>query len=394
MKLARHNFLKKSVFRRFLESESAGGLLLIIAAIFALLITNSKFAHIYYMGFSKQIGPFSIASWINESLMTLFFLIVGLEIKREWIEGHLSTWADRRLPIIAAIAGMALPALLYGILVQGQPALWRGWAIPVATDIAFALAILSLAGNRIPASLKLLLTTIAIVDDIGAVSIIALFYTAHIDLTALIAAAASLGAMFALNRAGVRALWPYVLLFLGAWAATLLSGVHPTIAGVIAAFTIPHDDRGSDDDSSISLLHMLEGKLAKPVAYIILPLFGFANAGVTLNGTSLFSALPFAIGLGLFLGKQWGVFIGIWLAVKCGIASKPAGATWAQIYGLAVLCGIGFTMSLFIGGLAFVNGPHSSAVKTGVLLGSVASALLGFVILRWSKEQPDSEFQD
>ena len=334
---------------------------------------------------TPKLGPMTVHLWINDGLMAIFFLLVGLEIKREFVDGHLATWADRRLPVIAAAAGMVFPAMVYLAIVGGDPALVRGWAIPAATDIAFAIGVLALLGSRAPASLKLFLTTVAIVDDMGAVVIIALFYTAEMNLMALVAVAAIWLAMMALNRFKVHALWPYLLLAALLWYATLLSGVHATIAGVMAAFAIPFRRSLGAPDEQGSALHRLEHGLAKPVAFLIVPIFGFANAGVSLGGASLGSLvapLPLGIALGLFLGKQVGIFGSVWAATKLGFAVRPKDASWSQIYGVALLCGIGFTMSLFIGGLAFGDGAQGDAVKIGVLLGSLASALSGWLVLR------------
>ena len=334
---------------------------------------------------TPKLGPMTVHLWINDGLMAIFFLLVGLEMKREFVDGHLATWADRRLPVIAAAAGMVFPAMVYLAIVGGDPALVRGWAIPAATDIAFAIGVLALLGSRAPASLKLFLTTVAIVDDMGAVVIIALFYTAEMNLMALVAAAAIWLAMMALNRFKVHALWPYLLLAALLWYATLLSGVHATIAGVMAAFAIPFRRSLGAPDEQGSALHRLEHGLAKPVAFLIVPIFGFANAGVSLGGASLGSLvapLPLGIALGLFLGKQVGIFGSVWAATKLGFAVRPKDASWSQIYGVALLCGIGFTMSLFIGGLAFGDAAQGDAVKIGVLLGSLASALSGWLVLR------------
>jgi Na+:H+ antiporter, NhaA family len=382
-----------SVLREFLRSEAAGGIVLMAAAAIAILLANSSFANAYFHFIhyftgpvlSHKLGTMTVHLWINDGLMAIFFLLVGLEIKREFVDGHLSTWADRRLPVIAAIAGMALPAAVYVIVTGGHPALIRGWAIPVATDIAFAVGVLALLGSRAPASLKLFLITVAIVDDVGAVAIIAFFYTVQLDVSALLAAAVIWAAMLVLNRVRVTALSPYLILALLLWYATLLSGVHATIAGVMAAFAIPLRRTLAAPDAEDSTLHRLEHALVKPVAFIIVPLFGFANAGVSLEGVSvasLVSPLPLGIAAGLFLGKQLGIFGSVWVAVKLGFAVRPKDANWAQVYGVSLLCGIGFTMSLFIGGLAFADAAQADAVKIGVLMGSLASALAGYGILR------------
>jgi Na+:H+ antiporter, NhaA family len=382
-----------SILRRIVQTESAGGLVLIAAAVLALVLANSPLSQDYFHflhwvtgpSLSDRLGPMTVHLWINDGLMALFFMLVGLEVKREFIDGHLADWADRRLPIIAAIAGMIIPALVYIAITYAQPNLRAGWAIPAATDIAFAMAILALLGSRIPASIKLLLVTIAIVDDIGAVAIIAVFYTQDLNLSALTAAALIWGIMMLLNRLRLFRLTPYLVLSIALWYAVLLSGVHATIAGVLAAFAIPVRISPAVPDDPNSPLHRLEHALAIPVAFIILPLFGFANAGVRLDELTLSvitAPLPLGIAAGLFLGKQIGIFASIWACVRLGIAPRPKGASWQHIYGLSCLCGIGFTMSLFIGGLAFTDPALNDAVKIGVLMGSIAAAALGWAVLR------------
>jgi Na+:H+ antiporter, NhaA family len=384
----------RSAMRQFLRSESAGGLLLIGAAILAMIIANSPLAWTYFHALhletgpilTPKLGPMTAHLWINDGLMTVFFLLVGLEIKREFLDGHLSTWADRRLPFIAAAAGMVVPALVYLGMTDGDPSLTRGWAIPAATDIAFALGLLALLGKRAPTSLKLFLTTVAIVDDVGAVAIIAVFYTAALNFAALGASLAVLAAMFAMNRAGVRHPAWYVAAFAVLWYFMLLSGIHATVAGVLAAMTVPIQNTPGRPDDADSTLHRMEHALHPWVAFGIVPLFGFANAGVALGGgASATAALPLAIALGLVIGKQVGVFGSVWFAVKLKFATRPAGASWPQVYGIALLCGIGFTMSLFIGGLAFPVQPEADAVKIGVLIGSLLSAVAGVLVLRFAK---------
>lgn len=381
-----------SALREFLRSEAAGGISLMFAACIAMIIANSSFASAYFHFIhyvtgpvlSHKIGAMTVHLWINDALMAIFFFLVGLEIKREFVDGHLSTWADRRLPVIAAAAGMVVPAAIYLGVVGNDPVLIRGWAIPAATDIAFAIGVLALLGSRAPASLKLFLTTVAIVDDIGAVAIIAVFYTSELNTAALVAAALLWIAMMVLNRFKVNALWPYLILAALLWYATLLTGVHTTIAGVMAAFAIPFRRTLAAPDAEDSALHRLEHALVKPVAFFIVPVFGFANAGVSLEGVSvasLVTPLPLGIAVGLFLGKQLGIFGSVWVAVKLGLAVRPKDANWVQVYGVSLLCGIGFTMSLFIGGLAFADTAQADAVKIGVLMGSLASALAGYGIL-------------
>jgi NhaA family Na+:H+ antiporter len=327
--------------------------------------------------------------WINDGLMAVFFLLVGLEIKRELVDGDLSDARKRRLPVVAAAAGMIVPALVYIVVVRGDATLTRGWAIPAATDIAFAIGVMALLGSRVSASLKLFLTTIAIVDDMGAVAIIAIGYTQGLDIAALAAAAGVLAIMAAMNRHGVRRLTPYLLAAALLWWLVLLSGVHATVAGVLAAIFIP-----IERDDQRSPLHILEHALSPWVAFMIVPLFGFANAGVSLAGMSmsvLIEPVVIAVAAGLFLGKQVGILGGIALAEKLGFARRPGRASWAQIYGVALLAGIGFTMSLFIGGLAFPgNAPLMDEVKIGVLGGSILSALAGFCVLRFAKPVPEA----
>lgn len=385
-----------SALREFLASEAAGGILLMAAAALAMIVANSALAYSYFHfihavtgpELTPKLGPMTVHLWINDALMAVFFLLVGLEIKREFVDGHLATWADRRLPIIAAAAGMVVPAIIYLAVAGGDPTLVRGWAIPAATDIAFAIGVLALLGSRAPASLKLFLTTVAIVDDMGAVAIIALFYTAELNLSALAAAAVIWLAMMALNRFRVNALWPYLILASLLWYATLLSGVHATIAGVMAAFAIPFRRTIGAPDAEDSPLHRLEHALVKPVAFLIVPLFGFANAGVSFQGVGIaqaFAPLPLGIALGLFVGKQLGIFSSVWAATKLGFAVRPKDASWLQVYGVALLCGIGFTMSLFIGGLAFTDAAQADAVKIGVLMGSLLSAFIGALVLYVAK---------
>jgi NhaA family Na+:H+ antiporter len=389
---------RASALRNFLRSEAAGGIILMMVAALAMLVANSPLADSYFHLIHAQtgpeltpkLGPMTVHLWINDGLMAIFFLLVGLEIKREFVDGHLASWNDRLLPMIAAAGGMAVPAAVYLLIARGDPALLRGWAIPAATDIAFAIGVLALLGSRAPASLKLFLTTVAIVDDMGAVAIIALFYTASINMTALVIGAVIWLAMLAMARLGVSRLWPYLILAGLLWYATLLSGVHATIAGVLAAFAIPLRRTSAAPDAEDSLLHILEHALAKPVAFVIVPLFGFANAGVSLKGLGLdavLAPLPLGIALGLFVGKQIGIFGSVWGCVTLGLAARPREASWLQVYGVALLCGIGFTMSLFIGGLAFTDPVQVDAVKIGVLLGSILSALCGYFLLRFGANQ-------
>jgi len=380
------------------RSERNAGLLLIAAAIAALLAANSPLANLYQSLLHMKVGPalpaygrFDVHHWIADGLMAIFFLLVGLEVKREWYDGRLSTPADRRLPIIAAVAGMALPAIIYLGIAGADPLLMRGWAIPAATDIAFAVGVLAILGRHAPASIKLLLVTIAIVDDIGAVLIIAIFYTADLNLIALGAALFVAGAVAALGRLGVRRLWPYLFGFALLWLLMLASGVHATISGVLAALTIP-----LGKGEAVSPLKKLEHRIHPWVMFGVVPIFGFASAGVVLEGgvAELARPLPLAIIAGLFLGKQLGIFGAIWIAVRTGIAARPQSAGWLQLYGASMLCGIGFTMSLFIGALAFAHdGSLIDQAKIGTLAGSLASALAGYAALRLAPVS-ESEQQD
>jgi Na+:H+ antiporter, NhaA family len=364
--------------RDHLTGDAGPGVVLMAAAGAAILVANSPLGPTYEHALHVMIGPLSLLHWVNDGLMAIFFLFVGLEVKREVVAGDLSTPAARRLPVIAAVAGMALPALVYtGVaMLDDRGGLLRGWAIPTATDIAFAIGVLALLGSRVPASLKLFLTTVAIVDDIGAVAIIALAYTAGLDPIALGAAVIVLALLALLNRRGTRALSLYLLLAALLWAAVLRSGVHATVAGVLAALFVP---LGEDDHAP---LDRLEHALSPWVSYAILPVFGFANAGVAFGAAPLLAPLPLAIAAGLFIGKQAGVFGAMRGAVALGLAERPEGASWAQLHGVALLAGIGFTMSLFIGGLAFTDALLIEEVKIGVLAGSLLSALCGYALLR------------
>jgi NhaA family Na+:H+ antiporter len=376
-----------SMLRGFLDSEAAGGLTLMAAAALALVIANSALAPGYAAALHAYLGPMSVAHWINDGLMAVFFLLVGLEIKREMLDGQLSSWSNRMLPGIAAMGGMVVPALIYVAFNAGSPGTLRGWAIPTATDIAFALGVLSLLGPRVPTSLKVFLAALAIIDDLGAVVIIALFYTGAISMTDLGLAAATFGVLVAMNRLRVGRLWPYLLVGAALWFFVLRSGVHATIAGVLLALTIPlRPTPGQPDDMEHSLLHVLEHALQKPVAFIVVPVFGFANAGVSFAGigwAALTEPLTLGIGLGLLAGKLLGVFGAAALAIRLGLAAMPFRATWTHLIGIALLCGIGFTMSLFIGLLAFAGNERlQEEVKIGILCGSLLAGLLGWLVLR------------
>ncbi len=368
--------------RAFLHDEAAGGLVLMAMALIALVVANSAAAPVYFDVLAGYVAGLSVLHWINDGLMAIFFLLVGLEIKREILHGQLSTWGQRALPGFAALGGMIVPALIYLAANAGEAGAPRGWAIPTATDIAFALGVLSLLGSRVPASLKVFLTALAILDDLGAIVIIATFYTAHLNLLALGAAAVLAVALILLNRLGCRRLLPYLGLGALLWFCVLQSGIHATLAGVVLALTIPLGPRDAADTAP---LLRLEHRLHPLVAFLVIPVFGFANAGVSFAGVSLASlgdAVPLGVALGLFLGKQFGVFCFAGLAIRLGLAALPHQVRWAQLYGTALLCGIGFTMSLFIGLLAFADSPAlQDATKLGVLLGSLLSAGAGALLL-------------
>ncbi len=375
-----------SMMRAFLAAEAAGGIILIGAAILGMLVANSAHSATYFHALHIDLGGLSLLHWINDGLMALFFLVVGLEIKREVLDGQLARWPDRLLPGVAAVAGVAMPALLYIAVNQGDATGMRGWAIPAATDIAFALGVLALLGRRVPGSLKIFLTAVAIIDDLIAVLIIALFYSAQLSLLPLALAVAGIACLALCNRMSVNSLWPYLVIGGFVWFCVLQSGIHATLAGVAVAMTIPLRRTPAAPDDQHSPLSRLEHGLHPWVAYAIVPLFGFANAGVALTGFALpdlAQPVPLGIALGLFAGKQVGIFGAIWLLSRLGWVSRPAHASWRQVYGVALLCGIGFTMSLFIGGLAFAAHPHESdAAKLGILLGSLVSATAGYLVLR------------
>jgi NhaA family Na+:H+ antiporter len=372
--------------RQFLDSEASGGLVLMGVAALAILVANSPLAPAYFGALSSYLGPLSLLHWINDALMAVFFLMVGLEIKREMLDGQLSSWPRRVLPGIAAAGGMAMPALVYLACNAGNAQALRGWAIPTATDIAFALGVLSLLGPRIPASLKVFLAALAIIDDLGAVLIIAIFYTGDLSAVDLAGAAVVLMALVALGRTRVQSLLPYLLLGAALWVLVFRSGIHATIAGVLLALTIPIRLTPGTPEARDSPLHRLEHALHGPVAFVIVPVFGFANAGVSFAGISpgvLLEPLTLGVAGGLLLGKVVGVFGTTALMVRLGAAELPRGATWAQMFGVALLCGIGFTMSLFIGLLAFTDAPAlQERVKFGILAGSILAGLAGYMVLR------------
>ncbi len=368
--------------------EKLAGVLLLAAAGGALLIANTGLADPYHSLLETRFGPalprlgvLSVHEWIADGLMAVFFLLVGLEVKREWYDGRLSTAAERRLPIIAAAAGMAVPAIIYLAVTGADPAMIRGWAIPSATDIAFAVGILALLGRNANPSLKLVLVAIAVIDDIGAVIIIALVYTAKLDAVAIGAAAAIVGLMATMNLLGVRRLLPYMIAFAGLWVAMLASGVHATISGVLAALTIP---RGRGEAQSP--LKRLEHAIHPWVMLGVVPLFGLASAGVHMDGIGeLLQPVPLAIIAALFLGKQAGVFGSIWLMVRLGLASREPSTPWIQLYGAALLTGVGFTMSLFIGALAFNDPELVDSARLGTIIGSLLAGVAGWAVLYFSE---------
>lgn len=383
-----HAHSRPSAIRRFLHAQSSAGLVLMAAAVVALGIANSPIGPGYAKMLHTDFGPLSLEHWINDGLMALFFLLVGLEIKREVLDGQLSTWPRRILPGIAATGGMIVPALIYLAFNRGPTA--AGWAIPAATDIAFALGVIALLGNRVPASLRIFLAALAIIDDLGAVVVIALFYTTGLSLPDLAGAVAALVVLIGLNRFGVRRLEPYMLIGLVLWVLVLRSGIHATLAGVMLAFTIPMDRTPSRSDcDSISPLHKLEHLLHLPVAFLVVPIFGLANAAVPVLGLppgALIAPVTLGVGAGLLIGKIVGVFGFTTIAVRLGLADMPAHAGRLQMFGVACLCGIGFTMSIFITLLAFPGSPLLQAeAKIGVLMGSLLAGLLGCAILHQAR---------
>lgn len=379
-----------------IKHEACGGVLLMLATVLALIVSNSGAA--WYPALLEtpvrvMVGGLDIHKplllWINDGLMAIFFLLVGLELKREVLYGALSNFKQLTLPLSAALGGVCMPALIYVLLNKNNSEALNGWAIPAATDIAFALGILALLGSRVPVALKILLTSIAVIDDLVAIVIIALFYTSQLSISALVVSSVSLVLLFLMNKMGIKSITPYLLVGLVLWVSVLKSGVHATLAGVALAAFIPakpHGEHGAAEEME----HYLHGW----VAFVILPVFAFANAGVPLAGITLeamFSPIPLGIGLGLFLGKQLGIFGMCWITLKLGWASFPKDVTWSQLYGLACLCGVGFTMSLFIATLAF-DGPNAAALNTearmGILMGSILSGLSGYFLIKKFSAKP------
>ncbi len=385
-------FIRVGRVLTLLKHEAAGGVLLMLAAVAALVLDNSPLAPLYdallTIPVVVQVGALALEKplllWINDGLMAMFFLLVGLEIKRELLAGNLSSWRQAALPALGAVGGMAAPALIYMALNAGDAAALRGWAIPAATDIAFAVGILALLGSRVPAGLKVFLLALAVIDDLGAILIIAVFYTADLSLTSLTIAGVGAAVLLTLNLTGVTRLLPYILVGLVMWVAVLKSGIHATLAGVVIALFIPlrTKNAASTPPPLIRAEHGLHGF----VALFVMPVFAFANAGVHLGGLSLgsfLSSVPLGIAAGLTVGKQLGIFGLTWVGVRFGICRLPDGVTWLHVYGASALAGIGFTMSLFIGALAFEDPAHQAAVRLGVLSGSLVSGIVGYAVLRW-----------
>ena len=385
-------------FKWFFKLEAASGLVLLFAAIIALFVSNSELASIYYdilnsyfaLGFGEFKLKLSVLHWINDVLMAIFFFLVSLEIKREFIQGELSNPKQASLPIIAAVGGMLVPALIYVAINYGNSETLKGWAIPSATDIAFSLGVLSLLGKRVPISLKVFLTALAIIDDLGAIVIIAFFYSGKIQAMYLILMLVSIIILIIFNRLNMRSFIPYLIVGIFLWDFTHSSGIHATIAGVLLALTIPHKDKKNKNSHKNSMLIKLEHAISPYVAFGIMPIFAFANAGVSLEGLSiatLMNPVPLGILCGLFFGKQFGVFIFSYVSIKLKFAEMPNDSDWLKLYGVGVLTGIGFTMSLFVGNLAFVETTqYLSGVKIGVLLGSLASTLFGYMLILLSKK--------
>ena len=388
------NYISKP-FRWFFKLEAASGLLLLISAIIALIISNSDLSDIYFETFNRYIFigvnnfglKLSLLHWINDALMAIFFFFVTLEIKREFLQGELSSLKQAILPIVGAVGGMVVPAAIYIYINFNTADTLNGWAIPSATDIAFSIGILSLLGSRVPISLKVFLTALAIIDDLGAIIIIAFFYSGEISYLYLSLILITFIILLILNKFGIKRFLPYLILGLFLWFFTYKSGVHATIAGVLLASIIPHRKKEHD----FSLLIKLEHAISPYVAYFIMPLFAFANAGVSFEGLTLYSLLepvPLGIMLGLFVGKQLGVFVFSYASIKLGFAQMPSNSNWLSFYGVGILTGIGFTMSLFVGNLAFIdNMQYIDGVKIGVLTGSLLSTLIGYILLLFSSKR-------
>jgi NhaA family Na+:H+ antiporter len=384
----------QATIKNFMKMESAGGIVLMVAAVLAMIAANTAAADLYAYFIETpvevRVGALQIAKplflWVNDGLMAIFFFLVGLELKREFREGELSRPANVLLPAVGAVGGMLVPVAIYVFLNEGNPDALRGWAIPAATDIAFALGILMLLGSRVPVSLKVFLVSLAIFDDLGAIVIIAIFYSADVSLTALLTAAFCLLVLATMNWRNVMSISSYVLVGLIMWVAVLKSGVHATLAGVALAAFIPMRD---PDKPEYSPLRELEHDLHQVVAFGVLPIFAFVNAGIDLSGVTLGDLLhpvPLGIAMGLFVGKQLGIFLPCFIAVKVGLARLPEGANWAGVYGISMLCGVGFTMSLFVGSLAFENQVLDPDFvfdeRLGIIMGSLLSGIFGYIVLR------------
>jgi len=388
--------MKTSTIHTFLKRESSAGILLIFITIFALILQNSGLSEMYnnflHTHVEVRFGNLQIAKplllWVNDGLMAVFFFLIGLEVKREVMEGHLSSLSQVALPGIAAVGGMVVPALVFVAFNQGDAFAMKGWAIPTATDIAFALGVLSLLGTKAPLSLKIFLLALAIIDDLGAIIIIVLFYTTELSTTSIVIASVALSILFIMNRLGVANKAAYIVVGIILWVSVLKSGVHATLAGVALAFMIPLNSK-DEDGKSFSMLKEMEHGLHYWVAFLILPLFAFVNAGVDLRGISIeemFNPVSMGIMLGLFLGKQLGVFGFSWAAIKLGLAKLPEGSNWQQLYGVSILTGIGFTMSLFVDSLAYNDTQiYHYADKLAILLGSFLSGIVGYLVIKFSK---------
>ena len=376
-------------FKWFFKLEAASGLVLLFSAVLALIISNSTYSTYYFeylekyifIGFNEIGLKLSVLHWINDALMAIFFFFVTLEIKREFLQGELSNFKQALLPIVAAVGGMVVPALIYVFVNLGDPETMNGWAIPSATDIAFSLGVLSLLGKRVPLSLKVFLTALAIIDDLGAILIIAIFYSGDLNIKYLLLMLAAFIILLITNKFNIKKFLPYLIVGIFLWDFTHNSGIHATIAGVLLAMTIPHRKKEKD----FSLLIKVEHAISPYVAFGIMPLFAFANAGVSLEGlsfSSLLDKVPLGIVLGLFVGKQLGVFVFSYISIKLKIAQMPSNTSWYNFYGVGILTGIGFTMSLFVGNLAFAeNMQYMDGVKIGVLTGSLLSTLAGYFLI-------------
>lgn len=394
--------MPRKALQNFIRLESSAGILLVLATILALTVSNSPLSRFYEslldLPLSVSLGTLSLDKplllWINDGLMAIFFLLIGLEVKREVLEGQLSSRDQLLLPAVAAIGGFVLPALIYLLFNMNDPAAIGGWAVPAATDIAFALGVLTLLGSRAPLSLKVFLTSIAIFDDIAAIIVIAAFYTSDLSMLSLSLGAIGIAFLVMLNRIGVSRLAPYIITGVVVWLCVLKSGVHATVAGFALGLTIPLAARNRETDSVVSPLRELEHSLHPWVAFAIMPIFAFANAGISFEGVSASIVVnPVALGIaaGLFLGKQFGIFACVWVMVRLGAARLPEGVSWMSVYGVSLLAGIGFTMSLFIGTLAFEHGnfEHIVATRVGVLAGSLLSATAGYIVLRMALSRSD-----